>query len=160
MILRKGALAALLVLAACRAEPAPETTNGSGESRLEIVPLVVASDGKRNQFRAEVARTDEEQARGLMYRDQLAPDAAMIFPFVPPRPASFWMKDTLIPLDMLFVRPDGTIAFIKVNAVPQLTEPIGVEEPLAGVVEVAGGRSAELGIEEGDKVSWPGGPAI
>ena len=89
-----------------------------------------------------------------MERRTLAADAGMLFPFDPPRPASFWMRNTLIPLDMLFIRPDGAIARIAANAVPLSETPIAVAEPLTAVLELRGGRAAELGISEGDRVSW------
>ena len=89
-----------------------------------------------------------------MERRSLAPDAGMLFPFDPPRPASFWMRNTLIPLDMLFVRPDGTIARIAANTVPMSETPVAVEEPMTAVLELRGGRAAELGIHAGDRVSW------
>ena len=72
----------------------------------------------------------------------------------PPRPASFWMKNTVIPLDMIFVRPDGTIARIAADTVPYSLDPVDSGEPVSAVLEIAGGRAAELGIAEGDKVSW------
>ena len=78
----------------------------------------------------------------------------MIFPFEPPRPASFWMKNTLIPLDMIFIRADGTIANIEANAVPLSLEAENSDGPVKAVLEIAGGRSAELGIKAGDKVDW------
>jgi uncharacterized membrane protein (UPF0127 family) len=78
----------------------------------------------------------------------------MIFPHEPPRMASFWMKNTLIPLDIIFVRPDGTIANIAENTVPLSLEPVPSLEPVGAVLELAGGRTAELGIKAGDKVEW------
>ena len=102
----------------------------------------------------EVARTQEEQATGLMNRQSLAADRGMIFPYEPPRDASFWMKNTLIPLDMIFVRADGSIANIAENTVPLSLEPEMSEGPVGAVLEIAGGRSAELGIKPGDKVAW------
>jgi len=89
-----------------------------------------------------------------MYRTALAPDAGMIFPFDPPRPASFWMRNTYIPLDMLFIRADGTIAVIAANTTPLSLAPVESGEPVAAVLEIAGGQSAALGIHEGDRVSW------
>lgn len=83
----------------------------------------------------------------------------MIFPFDRPRPASFWMKNTMIPLDMLFIRADGTIARVAANTVPYSLDSVEVGEPVVAVLEIGGGRSAQLGIAEGDRVSWPGGPA-
>lgn len=91
---------------------------------------------------------------GLMYRNRLDPDRGMIFPFDPPRDASFWMRNTLIPLDMIFVRADGSIANIEANTVPYSEEPVTSAGPVAAVLELAGGRSAELGIKPGDKVKW------
>lgn len=103
----------------------------------------------------EVARTPEEQATGLMNRPLLDPDKGMIFPYQPAQDVAFWMKNTLIPLDMIFIRPDGTIARIEENAVPLSLEPVPSLEPVAAVLEIDGGRSAELGIKAGDKVNWP-----
>ena len=91
---------------------------------------------------------------GLMYRNALAPDRGMIFPFNPPRPASFWMRNTLIPLDMIFVRTDGSIANIAANTVPYSEEPVTSDGTVVAVLEIAGGRAAELGIKPGDKVKW------
>jgi hypothetical protein len=121
---------------------------------LEQVQLTILSDGREHRFTVEVARTAEEQATGLMNRSSLAPDRGMIFPFEAPRYASFWMKNTLIPLDMIFVRADGTIANIEANTVPLSLQPVYSDGPVAAVLELAGGRSAELGINAGDKVEW------
>ena len=92
---------------------------------------------------------------GLMFRKSLAADRGMIFPLPTPQPAAFWMKNTLIPLDMIFIRTDGTIAYIGAMTVPHSLQPVGPSEPVAAVLELRGGRSAELGIREGDVVSWP-----
>lgn len=118
------------------------------------MPLTITSNGREHRFTVEVAGTAEEQAMGLMYRNRLAPDRGMIFPFDPPREASFWMRNTLIPLDMIFVRADGTIANIEANTVPYSEEPMRSAGPVAAVLEIAGGRSAELGIKPGDRVKW------
>ena len=91
---------------------------------------------------------------GLMYRSTLAPDRGMIFPFDTVRQASFWMKNTLIPLDLVFIRADGSIANIAANAVPLSLQPIYSDGDVAAVLEIAGGRSAELDIIPGDKVDW------
>lgn len=121
---------------------------------LEEVPLTISSSGKTHHFTVEVARSSEEQQQGLMNRQSLAADRGMIFPMDPPRDASFWMKNTLIPLDMVFVRADGTIARIEENTVPLSLDPVLSMEPVAAVLELAGGRSSELGIRAGDKVNW------
>jgi uncharacterized protein len=119
------------------------------------VPLSIASSGKVHRFNVEVARTETEQERGLMFRPRLSPDGGMIFPMNPPRAASFWMKNTVIPLDMIFIRADGTIARIAAETIPYSLEPVSSGEPVAAVLEIAGGRAGELGISEDDKVEWP-----
>jgi uncharacterized protein len=163
MIFRKAViLAALAVMpAGCRAEPqtaVQPTAARTAPSGLELLPLEISSDGRRHAFSVEVARTPAEQARGLMFRERLGANQGMIFPFPSPRPASFWMKNTLIPLDIIFIRSDGSIARIAPNTVPHSLEPVAVGEPVTAVLELRGGRSAELRIGEGDQVSWPGGP--
>jgi uncharacterized membrane protein (UPF0127 family) len=146
------------LLAGCRAQPATNAVAPAAArvspAGLDIVTLTVESRGRRHVFAVEVARTPRQQEHGLMERRTLAADAGMLFPFDPPRPASFWMRNTLIPLDMLFIRPDGAIARIAANAVPLSETPIAVAEPLTAVLELRGGRAAELGISEGDRVSW------
>ena len=89
-----------------------------------------------------------------MFRRTLAPDRGMIFPYDPPQDVAFWMRNTLIPLDMVFIRADGTIARIT-TAKPLDETPVPSGEPIAAVLEIAGGRAAELKVKEGDKVSWP-----
>lgn len=143
-----------LVSAACQPQGQPRIERSV--AGLEQVPLTITTAaGKTHRFTVEVARTPEEQAQGLMNRQSLGPDHGMIFPMEPPREASFWMKNTVIPLDMIFVRADGTIARIEENVVPLSLEPVLSMEPVAAVLELAGGRSAELGIRAGDRVSWP-----
>jgi uncharacterized protein len=119
-----------------------------------LVPLAVKTTKGTIKFKVEVARTPEEQARGLMFRESLPADGGMIFPMVPPRYASFWMKNTVIPLDMIFIRPDGSIARIEPETVPYSLEPLGSGEPVSAVLELSGGRAAALGISEGDRVIW------
>jgi uncharacterized protein len=103
----------------------------------------------------EIARTPAEQAQGLMHRQSLAPDRGMLFPYAPPQEASFWMKNTLIPLDIIFVAPGGAIHRIEANAVPLSLEPVASGVPVEAVLELAGGRAAELGLAPGDRVEWP-----
>jgi uncharacterized membrane protein (UPF0127 family) len=147
-------------MAACRSGE-PQAAPGqaaTAESGLQLIPLEIRSGSKVHKFTVEVARTQDEQAQGLMFRESLAPDRGMLFPYSPPEVAGFWMKNTLIPLDMIFVRDDGSIAMIADNTVPGSLESVSAGEPVAAVLEIAGGRSAELGITDADKVSWPGGP--
>ena len=88
-----------------------------------------------------------------MFRKALAGGRGMIFPYDPPQDVAFWMKNTLIPLDILFIRSDGTIVRITKAQAMDLT-PLPSGEPVAGVLEIRGGRAAELGIKEGDIASW------
>lgn len=118
------------------------------------MPLTIKSGNKTHRFTVELARTGEEQATGLMNRSTLAPDRGMVFPFEPPREASFWMKNTLIPLDMIFVRADGRIANIEANTVPLSLDPVYSAGTVVAVLEIAGGRAAELDIKPGDTVKW------
>jgi uncharacterized protein len=126
----------------------------------DTVPVTITSVAGKHQFRVEVAKTPAEQQRGLMYRTDIPKDGGMIFtPYPaeggPPREASFWMKNTPTALDIIFIRADGTIATIAENTVPFSEAPVPSGEPVAAVLEILGGRAAELGISEGDKVTWP-----
>jgi len=123
-------------------------------SGLQQVPLTIQSATGTHKFTVEVARSQEEQAQGLMNRQSLAPDRGMIFPYDPPQQVAFWMKNTLIPLDMVFIGPDGKIGRIAANTTPMSLDPVPSVDPVSAVLEIAGGRAAELGLKEGDKVSW------
>ena len=153
------AIAALA--AACSPQPAAEAAPASQavESRhpvsgLEVVPLAVISDGERHEFRVEVARTREEQARGLMFRTELGAKEGMVFPRNPPDIASFWMKNTPLPLDIIFVGRDGRILNIAARTVPYSLDSVTAVGLTGAVLEIPGGRAAELGIEPGDRVEW------
>lgn len=141
-------------LVACQPSASNAVELGRSPAGLDQVPLTLQSGGRTHHFTVEIARTAEEQATGLMNRSSLAPDRGMVFPFEAPRQASFWMKNTLIPLDIIFVRADGSIANIEANTVPLSLQPVYSDGPVAAVLEIAGGRSAELGIKAGDKVKW------
>ena len=153
---------AALLLAACSPGAGESTTAAAPptagathpESGLPVIPLTVSHDGQSHGFRVEVARTSEEQAKGLMFRRAMGADEGMLFPFDPPRQASFWMKNTVISLDLLFIRADGSVESIAANAVPYSLDPISSGEPVAAVLEIAAGRAAELGIKPGDTVTW------
>ena len=123
-------------------------------SGLPVVPLTVVHNGKRLAFRVEVARSEPEQAKGLMFRTALGADEGMIFPMDPPRGAQFWMRNTVIPLDLLFVGPDGRISNIAANATPYDETPLPSVGLAKAVLELSGGRAAALGIVAGDKVEW------
>ncbi|MES2337242.1 MAG: DUF192 domain-containing protein [Pseudomonadota bacterium] len=154
-------LAAALLASACVLATAGCSGNGAASAAQadgRTVVTVQSANGP-HVFKVEVAKTAAEQEKGLMYRTDIAQDGGMIFtPYPaeggPPRIASFWMKNTPTALDIIFIRPDGTIATIAENTVPFSETPVGSTEPVSAVLEILGGRSAELGIAEGDKVSW------
>lgn len=121
---------------------------------LSQTPLCITSGTKKHIFTVEIARTSMEQAKGLMFRTELADNAGMIFPFPEPKVASFWMKNTVIPLDIIFIRKNGTIESIAENTIPYSTEPVSAGEPVVSVLELRGGLTYELGIKAGDRVVW------
>jgi uncharacterized protein len=121
---------------------------------LTEVPLTIRSASGAHRFTVEVAATPQQQERGLMFRRSLAPNRGMIFPYSPPQPVGFWMRNTLIPLDMIFIRADGRIARVA-TAKPLDETVVPAGEPVVAVLEIAGGRAAELGIAAGDRVDWP-----
>ena len=153
------ALAALAL--ACSPQTATEEKAVAAEdsrthpvSGLEIIPVVVSTGENSYEFRAELADTKELQAKGLMHRTELGPDEAMLFPNEQPTARSFWMKNTPIPLDIIFIGLDGRIANIVAMAEPYSEKPVYSVGSVSAVLEIAGGRADELGIEAGDQVSW------
>jgi uncharacterized membrane protein (UPF0127 family) len=121
--------------------------------------VTITSGDTHHVFTVEVARSAAAQERGLMYRTNIPADGGMLFaPYPPgggpPVPASFWMKNTPSPLDIIFIRPDHTIARVAENAVPFDETPIASGEPVSAVLEINGGRATALGIGEGDTVTW------
>jgi uncharacterized protein len=150
-----AAFAAALAACSVQSPAANATPQEKAQTGLERVPLTIRSANGVHRFNVDVARTFEQQERGLMWVNQLARDRGMIFPFDPPQSAVFWMKNTLIPLDMLFIRADGTIARIATARPLDLTA-VPAGEPVAAVLEIRGGRAAELGIRPGDHVEWRG----
>jgi uncharacterized protein len=154
MLRRLLPVAAFLLVSGCSAGAVSEQVAASSS----LVPLTVSTTKGPVKLKVEIARTEEEQARGLMFRESLPADGGMIFPMDPPRHASFWMKNTVIPLDMIFIRSDGSIARIEPETTPHSLDPVPSGEPVAAVLELAGGKAASLGINEGDRVNWDKGP--
>lgn len=114
--------------------------------------LVIDTTAGEAKFDVEVAADWRSQEYGLMNRKYLPKDAGMIFDFGSPSMTSFWMKNTLIPLDMIFIRQDGTISSIAPDAVPMSLASIPSTEPVRAVLEINGGEAAKLGIYPGQKV--------
>lgn len=157
-----GGLVALLaaVLVACSpqaanqvAEPTSAAPAVHPESGLEIIPVTITTASGTHVFMAEVAATPREQARGLMFRTRMGPDEGMIFPYDSPRPLSFWMRNTVLPLDIIFIGPDKRILNIA-EGVPYNETSVHSDGPAIAVLEINRGRAQELGIGPGDLVEW------
>ncbi len=116
--------------------------------------VTVDSGGHRHVFKAWIAATEPRRNRGLMQVKALAPGRGMLFVFGAPQVTSFWMKNTLIPLDLLFIAPDGRVIRIVENATPLSEATISSMGVVTGVLELAGGTSLRLGLRPGDRVSY------
>jgi uncharacterized membrane protein (UPF0127 family) len=123
--------------------------------RFETSHLTVVTAAGRHDFTVELALTPKQRARGLMFRQGLAADAGMLFDFGSPEKVAMWMKNTLIPLDMIFIRPGGIIANIASGTVPLSLSPVPSNGPVQGVLEVRAGTAARLDIRPGDRVLHP-----
>jgi len=152
---------AIAALAACSAQTAaPSPTPAAAQpakhplSGLDVIPLTISQNGKVHTFRVEVAATMAQQEKGLMFRTTMAPDEGMIFPSDRPEARSFWMKNTVIPLDIIFIGPDHMISNIAANATPYSEDPIPSAGEAIAVLELNGGRAAQLGFTPGARVTW------
>ena len=115
---------------------------------------IKTSDDQIHKFKVEVATSPEERSQGLMFRRALEPDAGMLFDFGRTEPVAMWMKNTLIPLDMLFIASDGSVVNIAQRTVPESLTPIPSAKPVRYVLELAGGTVSRLGVKPGDKVLY------
>jgi uncharacterized membrane protein (UPF0127 family) len=158
---RRVLLAAAVVVAsasgAAAAPPrsSPACAHGvAGQHELKpLQPLAVVTDKGRFRFHVEDADTPDQQETGLMCRTRVAPDRGMLFDFHQPTDGvAFWMRNTVIPLDIVFIRPDGRVLSIARNARPLDETPLPAGGVIRGVLEIAGGRAAEIGLMPGDKV--------
>ncbi|MDX2243285.1 MAG: DUF192 domain-containing protein [Leptolyngbyaceae cyanobacterium bins.302] len=149
----------ILSCASSTPETPPETNSGqvvqisnSGQS----LPVSAKVNLGGQVIQLEVAKTPEQQAMGLMFRSELEPNRGMLFPFNPPRPVTFWMKNVLIDLDMVFLR-NGKVVAIASNVPPCKADPCPVYGPATAVIdqviELRGGRAKELGIKAGDRLT-------
>jgi len=143
----------MMAFALTLALPVAGCSDGAAE-KTATTAVTIRMAGTAHRFDVEVARTPEEQAQGLMFRTSLPEDGGMLFPFENPKYASFWMKNTLIPLDMFFIRGDGSIDRIAENTIPENLEPVVSGGEVAAVLELAGGTAAKLGIDESATISW------
>lgn len=162
-ILAAGALIAGLAAcssgegAAARAQSSPPAQAKAAVhpvSGLKVIDLVVERGGKPIPFKVELADTPEAQARGLMFRQTLGDFEGMIFPSDVPGPRSFWMKNTPLSLDIIFIGTDGRILNIAANTVPYSLASVSSKGDASAVLELRAGRSAALGIVPGDRVTF------
>lgn len=161
---RAAVLAALLFLAGLaglaffRAGGGPDTPASQVADTAPTLArnelIILTKDGPR-RFKIEIADTPDAQARGLMFRTKLADEAGMLFPHQEPAELSMWMRNTYIPLDMVFIREDGTVHRIAAMTEPLSEAIIASEGPVSGVLEIAGGAAQRLGLAPGDKVQSP-----
>jgi uncharacterized membrane protein (UPF0127 family) len=145
----------LLVLLAALSVVSLPFVGITGGLAAELQPLEIASRGRVHVFAVEMASTPAEQAKGLMDRRELPEGQGMLFDFHHEQPTSFWMKNTYIPLDMIFIRGDGRILRIAENTVPLSEALIPSGGPVRAVLEVSGGTAKKLGIAPGDRVAHP-----
>ncbi len=159
-MIKRMAIALAIVAASCSPvassdAKAPATARGvHPQSGLRFIPLTIQRGKRKLTFRVEVAASSEEQARGLMFRTAMGANEGMIFPMKPPRGAAFWMRNTVIPLDIIFIGTDRRITNIAAKAVPYSEESLPSVGLVSAVLELNGGRAAELGIVAGDKIDW------
>jgi len=142
--LSSAAALALPLAARSQTEPQPELP------REKLV--IVTRDGQRHEFNVEMALTSEQQMTGLMFRRSVPAGSGMLFDWGNEREMAMWMKNTLIPLDMLFINGDGTIRAIAENTVPESLAPISSHGPVRAALELAAGTAVQLDIRVGDKV--------
>jgi len=135
--------------AATAQSAAPDARNPQGP----LEPLSIDTAKGAVAFQVEIADDDAERERGLMYRTSLAPDRGMLFHFPEAAPRAFWMKNTYIPLDIIYIGADGRIVSIAAQTEPFNETPVPSAGPALGVLEIYGGRAAELGIAVGDQVN-------
>ena len=147
MIARRALLLLVLLL--------PAAAAAAQLAQFPPAPLTIVGASGPHKFTVEVATTPAQMEQGLMFRRSLAPDAGMIFDFKTPSMAMMWMKNTLIPLDMLFVDARGQIVNIHERAVPMSEATISATAPVRAVIELNGGTAERLGIRPGDKVLFP-----
>ncbi|MEL6063260.1 MULTISPECIES: DUF192 domain-containing protein [unclassified Methylobacterium] len=115
-------------------------------------PLTIVTKSGPKRFAVEVMRDDAGRSRGLMFRRHMAADHGMLFDFERDEPVTMWMKNTYLPLDMVFIRPDGTVSRIAADTEPLSTAIIPSGSPVLAVLELNAGTAAKLGIQPGDRV--------
>jgi len=127
-------------------------TAPSAAQRLRTEPLEIVTSGGVRHFTVEIADTDQSREIGLMFRKSMAANRGMLFDFGAPQSVTFWMKNTLIPLDMVFIGKDGHVVSVTRKAIPMSEALIPSGGAIVGVLELRGGRADEIGVKPGDEV--------
>ena len=152
--MKRRSLLTLLALAlaplAARAQE-PDITKAQPDLPKEKL-VIITRDGVHHDFNVEMAITPDQQTVGLMFRKSVPPDGGMLFDWGGPRDSQMWMRNTLVPLDMVFINTDGTIRSIAENTVPESLAVIDSRGPVRATLELAAGTTARLNIRVGDKV--------
>lgn len=147
--LAAAALAVATAIPSCAAAPADPPV-----IILPTTPVTLTTaDGRKHVYTAEVARTSEQQARGLMFRRKMARSAGMIFPMKPARPSSFWMENTYLPLDIIFIGAGNEVLNITYGK-PLSTDTVDSLGPASAVLELNAGEAKRIGLKPGDKISY------
>lgn len=151
-----AAFAAIFVLALSFTAKDDPTARYAQLEKMDVKPVSIETSlGETVIFNSEIAMTQEHVERGMMYRDGIADDAGMLFVFPSARPVAFWMRNTRIPLDIIFISEDGRITNIAANAKPYDETPLPSAGPVVAVLEIRGGLAAEKGIRPGNTVILP-----
>lgn len=127
-------------------------TPAQAKMRVDTLTIEPAGGGATQTFNIELASSEQEKSVGLMFRTKLADGEGMLFPYDKSQVLTMWMHNTYIALDMVFIRPDGVIHRIEASAEPLSDRVISSGEPVAAVLELAGGAASRLGINAGDRV--------
>ena len=154
---RRTVIAAALLMFAGRVraqDAAPDITKPQPELPTEKL-TIITRDGRRYEFNVEMALTAAQQTVGLMWRPSVPPDGGMLFDWKKSQRSMMWMRNTLVPLDMIFIKDDGTIGAIAENTVPQSLAIVDSRIPVRATLEVAAGTAAKDDIRVGDKVESP-----
>ena len=152
------ASAGLLMAAAGTAWGDSDEPKAAQPTLRSVALTIVGADGGRHEFSVEVAQTERQQQIGLMFRTKVAANAGMLFPWPQPMKSQRWMENTLVPLDMVFIKTDGTIDSIAENTVPKSLAVVSSDGVVASTLELQGGLTAKLGISVGDRAISPALP--
>lgn len=134
--------------------PAAALQSGTAQAQLPRIELVLETRSGAHRYATEVAATTDQQAMGLMFRTRMAASEAMLFPFVPPRPASFWMENTVLPLDLVFIDTSSRVQNIAADAKPYSRDLIPSAGVVQAVLELNAGEAARIGLRPGDRVRY------